>query len=79
MKSVTIEIKQDDYDYLRDNVYEALDIEPTKEDMDMLWSILPNDIRHTAAKWGFGDTEFGDQMITWLQENRESALNTLGK
>jgi len=65
---ITIELEQKDFDAIHDVVLEALDIEPTQEQIQKLWDGLPEDIQGTAIQWGTSDTVFRDNLYEWLEK-----------
>ena len=66
---ITITLEREDFDAMHDVIYEALDIEPTDEEIQMYWDKLPDHIRGTALTWGCGDTVFRDEMYVYLENN----------
>jgi hypothetical protein len=66
---VTVVLEQEDLDALHDVILEALDIEPTPEQILQVWNKLPEDIQGTAIQWGSSDTVFRDNVYEWLTDN----------
>lgn len=69
---IKITLEQEDYDHMHDVIYEALDFEPSNEEIQAIWDKLPEDIKGTAIQWGTSDTVFRDKLYVYLETNKES-------
>jgi hypothetical protein len=65
---VTVVLEQEDFDAMHDVILEALDVEPTNEQIQKIWNGLPEDIQGTAIQWGTNDTVFRDNLYEWLEK-----------
>lgn len=73
---------EDDFDRLHDalvsTVMQDSANEPTTEQIKALFMMLPAQIIGLGISWGFSDTEVGDDIYTFIEENRESVIERLG-
>jgi hypothetical protein len=79
---VSVTLEKEDLDAIHDVVLDALDIEPTPEQINELWNKLPEDIKGVAIQWGSSDTVFRDNVHEWLTENDfkfKDKVITIGK
>ena len=67
---ITVQLEQEDYNHMHDVIYEALDFEPTNEQIQAIWDELPEHIKGTAIEWGTSDTVFGDKVFTYLKDKK---------
>lgn len=51
---------------------------PTQDQIRALFSMLPAQIIGQGIAWGFGDTEVGDDIYTFIEGNREAVIERLG-
>ena len=65
---VTLELEEDDYPSLHDTVLDVTDYSYSNNELLMIWSRLPEDIRLDAAKWGMSDTEVREKIHGHLEE-----------
>ena len=66
-----ITLDRSDLDDMYDVILEALDIEPTDEEIMNFFNELPDHIKGLAVQWGTSDTVFRDDMFVWLKENKK--------
>lgn len=64
---VTVELEEEDFNAMHDVILEALDIEPTNDQIQKIWNGLPDDIQGTAIQWGTSDSVFRDNLYEWLE------------
>jgi len=69
---ITIELEQEDFDSMHDVIMEVFDSEPTNEEIQGFWDIMPEDVKGTAIQWGCNDTVFRDNMYEWLEKFKEN-------
>lgn len=69
---INIILEQEDYDHMHDVIFEALEFEPSNEEIQAIWDKLPEDIKGTAIQWGTSDTVFRDNLYVYLKTNKES-------
>ncbi len=65
---INVILEKEDLDAMHDVVVNALDVEPTPEQILKLWESLPEDIQGKAIQWGSSDTVFRDEVYEWLIE-----------
>lgn len=51
---------------------------PTLEQQKALFMMLPPQIVGLGIAWGFGDTEVGDDIYRFIEENRDAVIERLG-
>ena len=71
---VNVTLEQEDFDHMHDVIYDVLDIEPTNEQTQKLWDMLPEHIKGIAIQWGTSDTVFRDELHEWLQTYKNTKL-----
>ena len=65
-----ITLDKSDLNNMYDVIVEALNIEPTDEQIIEFFYELPDHIKGLAVQWGTSDTVFRDDMFVWLKENK---------
>ena len=68
---ITIKLEKKDFDAMHDVIYDVTGIEPTNEQIQGIWDILPDDIKGAALQWGCNDSVFRDNMYVWLRKNNK--------
>ena len=69
---ITVVLEQSDFDSMHDVVSEVMENDPSNEEIQKLWNVMPDHIKGMAFQWGCNDTVFRDKMYTWLEESKKS-------
>lgn len=74
---VQIELEQEDFNAMHDVIFEVLDTQPTDEQIQKVWNILPDHIQGDAIQWGASDSVFRDNMYVWIKENKDVVMHQI--
>jgi len=66
---VTVVLERSDFDAMHDVIFDVKGAEPTDEQIQKIWDLLPEDIQGTAIQWGCNDTVFREDLYEWLEDN----------
>lgn len=67
-----------DFYCMSDSCVEFLDIEPTREQLKIIFDSLPSQIIGEGIKWGFSDSVVRDNIYVFIQENVSELKTKLG-
>lgn len=70
----------DDFDELYDVLVDSEIVkDPTPEQIKAFFMKLPADIIGSALSWGFSDTEVRESTYAFVQQNKQTVLEAVGK
>jgi|JXWR01.1.fsa_nt_gb hypothetical protein len=71
---------EDAFDRLHDAlVSTVMDESPTRDQLKAVFMILPAKIIGLGISWSFDDTEVGDEMYQFIQDNKDAVLTRLAE
>lgn len=66
------------HDALVSTVMKGSRISPTQHHIKALFMMLPASIIGQGVAWGFGDTEVGDDIYSFVEKNQSAVIKQLG-
>lgn len=70
--------KESDFDPLHDVLVNVIDIEPTHDQVRLIFDLLPQIVISGVVAWGFSDTPVRDDVFTFVQNNESLVRSKLG-
>jgi len=67
------DINLEDLDIFHDAIYDSTKIDLPNDRLVLALNFLPTEIKEIGERWGFNDTEFGDQVFSFFEipENKQ--------
>lgn len=73
----TDNLKPENLDRFHDAVYDSTDIDLPIESLVLAFNFLPTEIKNIAERWGYNDTEFGNEVYRFFEipDNQKKIQN----